>query len=154
LTIAPTLGVREGRRIIGDYILTQEDCLSEARFDDMVAACCYFIDIHDPDGAGTVMRPIPGSGYYHIPFRCLCAKGWENLLLGSRCISGTHEAHSSYRVMAPVTAIGQACGVAAALAVRMQKENVRDVDAACIRYVLKQQNQFVEGSVTEPGYGR
>ena len=62
------MGVREGRRVVGDYMLTVEDCLGEARFDDMVAACGYAVDIHDPDGSGgTVMQEIPGSGYYHIP---------------------------------------------------------------------------------------
>lgn len=147
LTLSPILGIREGRRIVGDYILNQEDCLGEARFDDMVAACCYMIDIHNPDGGDTELRHIPGSGYYHIPFSCLRAKEFSNLLLGSRCISGTHEAHSSYRVMAPLTAIGQACGVAAAIAVHQDLSNVREVDPAQIRYVLKEQNQFVEGAI-------
>lgn len=150
LTLSPTLGIREGRRIVGDYMLNQEDCLGEARFSDMVAACCYSIDIHNPDGGDTELRGIPGSGYYHIPFRCLRAKGWRNLLLGSRCISGTHEAHSSYRVMAPITAIGQACGVAAAIGVHQEIFDVSEIDPAQIRYVLKEQNQFVEGSVTRP----
>ncbi len=145
LEISPMLGVREGRRIVGDYILTQEDALGEARFDDMVAACAYCIDIHDPDGAGTRIEEIPGSGYYHIPYRSLRAKGFTNLLLGSRCLSGTHEAHSSYRVMAPLSAVGQACGVAAALTVKTGKTDVRDVSAAQIRYVLREQGQFTEG---------
>ncbi|MFA5688056.1 MAG: FAD-dependent oxidoreductase [Kiritimatiellales bacterium] len=150
LTVSPVLGIREGRRVTGDYVLTQDDCLSEARFDDMATACCYPIDIHNPQGADTTMVHIPGSGYYHIPFRCLYAKGFENLLLGSRCISGTHEAHSSYRVMAPVTAIGQACGVAAAIAARRDLTDVREINPAWIRYILKQQNQFVEGTQESP----
>ncbi len=149
LKISPILGIREGRRIVGDYMLTQEDCLGEARFEDMVAACCYPIDIHNPEGGDTVMRDIPGSGYYHIPFRCLCAKGWSNLLLGSRCISGTHEAHSSYRVMAPLTAIGQACGVAAAIGCQNQRKDIREVEVSQIRFVLQKQNQFVEGSLAD-----
>jgi len=150
LSVSPVLGIREGRRIIGDYILTQEDCLGEARFEDMVAACCYSIDIHNPEGTNTRMVDIPGSGYYHIPYRSLYAKGWENLLLGSRCISGTHEAHSSYRVMAPLTAVGQATGAAAALAVQQGISDVRTVNPAQTRYVLQQQNQFVEGAVEVP----
>ncbi len=149
LEISSILGIREGRRIIGDYILTREDCIGEARFDDMVAACCYAIDIHHPEGGGTELCKIPGSGYYHIPYRSLRAKAWQNLLMGSRCISGTHEAHSSYRVMAPVSAIGQAAGVAAALTTRLDATDVRKVNAAQIRHVLAGQNQFVEGE-TEP----
>lgn len=143
--ISPKLGVREGRRIIGDYILTAEDCLGQARFNDMVAACGYAIDIHNPDGEGSTIRPIPGSGYYHIPYRCLCARGFANLLLGSRCISGTHEAHSSYRVMPPLGSIGQAAGSAAALSVLLNKSDVRAVTAAQIRCVLREAGEFVEG---------
>ncbi len=151
-SVSPQLGVREGRRIHGDYTLTEADCLGEARFDDMVAACAYSIDIHDPDGGPTRMVDIPGSGYYHIPYRCLIAKDLDNLLLGSRCISGTHEAHSSYRVMSGVTAIGQAAGVAAALAARHAGGEARKVPAAWIRHVLREQVQFVEGP-TEPPPG-
>lgn len=143
--ISARLGVREGRRILGDYQLTEADCLGEARFADMVAACGYAIDIHDPAGGGTRLVGIPGSGYYHIPLRCLTARRYANLLMGSRCISGTHEAHSSYRVMAPVSAIGQAAGTAAALAVAQQAEDVREVGASRVRAALAESGQFIEG---------
>ena len=146
--ISTKLGVREGRRIVGDYILTAADCLRPARFDDMVAACAYKIDIHSPTGAGAHFELIPPPGYYHIPYRCLRAKGFTNLLLGSRCISGTHEAHSSYRVMSALSVIGQAAGVAAALTARLGKRDVRDVAVENIRWVLRAQNQFVEGTGT------
>jgi hypothetical protein len=149
-SVAAQLGVREGRRIHGDYTLTEEDCLGEARFDDMVSACAYYIDIHDPDGGPTRMVDIPGSGYYHIPYRCLIARDRDNLLLGSRCISGTHEAHSSYRVISSVTAIGQAAGTAAALAARLSGGEVRGVSAKWIRHVLRGQAQFVEGALEPP----
>lgn len=149
-SVSPQLGIREGRLVHGDYTLTEEDCLAEARFDDMVAACAYCIDIHDPDGGKTRMVWIPGSGYYHIPYRCLIAKDLDNLLLGSRCISGTHEAHSSYRVMSCVTAIGQAAGTAASLSARLVKGKVRDVRPEWIRYSLQKQAQFFEGSLEAP----
>jgi hypothetical protein len=147
VSISPMLGVREGRRILGDYVLTGEDCLGEARFDDMVAACGYAIDIHDPAGGGSRLVRIPGSGYYHIPYRCLTARGFSNLLTGSRCISGTHEAHSSYRVMPPIAAIGQAAGTAAALAAARAQPEVRAVSAAAIRRRLAAAGQFVEEPV-------
>jgi hypothetical protein len=143
--ISQKLGVREGRRIVGDYILTEEDCVAGTQFDDMVAACAYSVDIHDPKGPGGRFAHIRAAGYYHIPYRCLLAKGLTNLLLGSRCISGTHEAHASYRVMAPISAIGEAAGVAAALTNRLGRADVRDVSAAQIRSVLKNAGQFVEG---------
>lgn len=146
VTIFEKMGIREGRRIVGDYILTGADCLGEARFDDMVAACGYAVDIHDPSGSGgACLEWIPGSGYYHIPYRCLYSKDFSNLLLGSRCISGTHEAHSSYRVMPPISAIGQAAGTAAALMTRLGKTDVRQIDASWIRNDLKKAGQFVEG---------
>ncbi|MDA3873608.1 MAG: FAD-dependent oxidoreductase [Kiritimatiellae bacterium] len=144
IQISSRLGLREGRRIIGDYILTAEDCLNEARFDDMIAACGYFIDVHDPETGHAELVPIPGSGYYHIPYRCLIPKKFENLLLGSRCISGTHEAHGSYRVMSSVSAIGQAAGVAGALSVRFGGD-VRNTRAEWIRHQLDLQDQFTEG---------
>ena len=147
--VANRLGIREGRRIVGDYLLTRDDCLGEARFDDMVAASAYEIDIHDPDGGPAVMVNIPGSGYYHIPYRALLPADLDNLLLGSRCISGSHEAHSSYRVMSGVTAIGQAAGTAASLAALHAAGTVRRIPAAAIRFELRQQLQFVEGSVTK-----
>ncbi|WP_240415356.1 FAD-dependent oxidoreductase [Paenibacillus periandrae] len=146
------LGVREGRRVIGDYMLTGEDCLGVRKFDDMVAACAYDVDVHDPDGTKnhqeyTTMLPSPG--YYHIPYRCLIAKGLNNLLLSSRCISGTFEAHASYRVMSGISAIGEAAGTAAALTVKSGFSNVRGISAEEIRYVLQTRGQFVEGPVKE-----
>lgn len=149
VTLFEKMGVREGRRILGDYILTAEDCLGEARFDDMVAACGYAVDIHDPSGGGGArLEWIPGSGYYHIPYRSLYSRDFSNLLLGSRCISGTHEAHSSYRVMPPISAIGQAAGTAAALMARLGKTHVRQIDSAWIRNELKKAGQFIEGICT------
>lgn len=146
--ISSCLGIRESRRIIGDYQLTAEDCLSARKFSDMVAACAYELDIHDPDGKlNSKLQNIPYPGYYHIPYRCLIAKGFQNLLLSSRCISGTHEAHSSYRVMSGVTAIGQAAGTAAALCVKEKKTDVRKVRVENIRYILQTRGQFVEGKV-------
>jgi len=150
IVLSNRLGVREGRRILGDYQLTADDCLSEARFEDMVAACGYFVDVHDPDTGHAELVPIPGSGYYHIPYRCLIPRTLDNLLLGSRCISGTHEAHGSYRVMSSVSAIGQAAGVAAALSSLHNGGNIRGVRPEWIRHHLHQQNQFTEGPRTPP----
>lgn len=149
-SVSSQLGIREGRRIHGDYTLNEKDCLGEARFDDMVTACAYCIDIHDPDGGPARMVWIPGSGYYHIPYRCLIAKDLDNLLIGSRCISGTHEAHSSYRVMSCVTGIGQAAGTAAALAARLTGGEVRKIPSSWIRHELRKQVQFVEGDIEPP----
>ena len=113
-----TVGVRETRRIGGDYVLTADDVLGARKFDDAIARGAYPVDIHNPEGKGTILRHLPPGEAYDIPLRCLLPLGTENLLVAGRCISGTHEAHSSYRVMPIVMATGHAAGVCAAIAAR------------------------------------
>jgi hypothetical protein len=112
------VGVRETRRILGDYQLTAADVLGARKFDDAVARGAYPVDIHNPDGKGTVLKHVPLGEAYDIPLRCLLPRETENVVVAGRCISGTHEAHSSYRVMPIVMATGQAAGVCAAPSVR------------------------------------
>jgi hypothetical protein len=112
------VGVRETRRVLGDYQLTADDVLAARKFGDAVARGAYPIDIHNPTGTGTVLKRLPPGEAYDIPLRCLMPKDVDGLLVAGRCLSGTHEAHSSYRVMPIVMATGQAAGVCAALAAR------------------------------------
>lgn len=109
-------GVRETRRIRGDYVLTMDDVLEARKFSDVVARSTYPIDIHNPKGKGTLLLRLPPGEAYDIPLRALLPHGLTNVLVAGRCISGTHEAHSSYRVMPVSMATGQAAGVCAALA--------------------------------------
>lgn len=114
---ASTLGVRESRRVIGDYVLTGEDLTSGRKFEDAIVHDANFcIDIHNPDGAG--QSETDGCPHlaqdYDIPYRCLTPLGLSNLLTAGRCISGSHRAHASYRVMRICMAIGNAAGLAAA----------------------------------------
>jgi hypothetical protein len=115
------IGVRESRRILGEYKLTVEDILGARKFPDVIARSAYPVDIHNPEGAGTMLRRLPPGEAYDIPLRCLLPRTLERVVVAGRCISGTHEAHSSYRVMPVCVATGQAAGVAAALAVRQRK---------------------------------
>ncbi|SCZ56382.1 FAD-dependent oxidoreductase [Thiohalomonas denitrificans] len=110
------VGVRESRRILGDYRLTGDDVLSARKFDDVVARNAYPIDVHNPRGSGTTLTRVPPGEAYDIPLRCLLPRDVENLVVAGRCISGSHEAHSSYRVMPVAMSLGQAGGVCAALA--------------------------------------
>jgi hypothetical protein len=112
------VGVRETRRIVGDYQLTADDVLSARKFEDGIARGAYPVDIHNPTGSGTVLKRLPPGEAYDIPLRCLMPKNADGLVVAGRCISGTHEAHSSYRVMPIVMATGQAAGVTAAIAAR------------------------------------
>jgi hypothetical protein len=110
------IGVRETRRVVGEYQLNADDVLSARKFDDAIARGAYPVDIHNPKGSGTVLRRLPPGEAYDIPLRSLMPRGIEGVVVAGRCLSGTHEAHSSYRVMPIVMATGQAAGVCAALA--------------------------------------
>jgi hypothetical protein len=131
------VGVRETRRIIGDYQLTADDVLGARKFDDAIARGAYPVDIHNPTGSGTVLKRLPPGEAYDIPLRCLMPKNAEGLVVAGRCISGTHEAHSSYRVMPIVMATGQAAGVTAAIAarrgIRPRETSVREVQHELVR---------------------
>ncbi|MFA3878445.1 FAD-dependent oxidoreductase [Streptomyces sp. MMCC 100] len=112
------IGVRESRRVLGDYQLTGHDILAARTFPDVIAHGAYPVDIHNPRGSGTVLKRVPQGSFYDIPLRCLLPRDTERLLVAGRCISGTHVAHSSYRVMPIAMATGHAAGVCAALTVR------------------------------------
>ena len=113
--MAPQIGVRETRRIVGEYVLTEEEVLGARKFPDVIARGSYPVDIHNPAGTGTVLKHLPPGESYDIPYRCLIPKGIDNLLVTGRPISATHEAHSSLRIMPICIALGQAAGTAAAL---------------------------------------
>jgi hypothetical protein len=115
--IANRLGVRETRRIVGEYQLTQEDLEAGRRFDDRIGRNSAPLDIHDPGGAAqTWVR----TQAHDIPFRCLVPVEIEGLLVSGRCISATHEALASVRFQPACMVTGQAAGVAAAMAARSQ----------------------------------
>ena len=113
---APFLGIRETRRIVGQYVLTQDDVLQCRKFDDAIAVASYPIDIHRPGDEGCTL--IWCGDCYDIPYRTLVPTRVDNLLVAGRCISTTHEAMASIRVMATCMALGEAAGRAARLAVR------------------------------------
>ena len=114
-----TVGVRESRRIIGEYLMTRDDVASGRCFEDVVVHKAEFVvDIHNPEGAGQAESEIQYSLPYDIPYRSFVPLRIDGLLTAGRCISGTHEAHASYRVMSICMAMGEAMGVAAALCVQ------------------------------------
>ena len=117
-----TTGVRETRRVMGDYVLTAEDMVEGKCFDDVaVHEAEFIVDIHNPAGAGQAEDKIQYVIPYDIPYRCFLPKGVEGLLVAGRCISGTHRAHASYRVMSICMAMGEAAGTAAALCAKERK---------------------------------
>jgi len=132
---ASRLGVRETRRIIGDYVLSLNDLLENARFQDVVALNCRALDRHMK---GEVFEITFLRGNHDIPLRALIPKKVKNLLVAGRCISSDHEANASLRGAATCLATGHAAGTAAALAA---KENgiVRDLDIQSLQQTLKKQ---------------
>lgn len=113
-----TTGVRETRRVMGEYVITAEELAEGKRFEDVIVHNAEFIvDIHNPAGAGQAEAKIQYVKPYDLPYRCFVPKKVDNLLIAGRCISGTHRAHASYRVMSICMAMGEAVGIAAALCV-------------------------------------
>ena len=139
---ASEIGVRESRMIVGDHVLTESDCLNLTKFEDAIAACNYDIDIHNPEGTGTYIYRFPKGEYYTVPYRALIPKGVENMLVAGRCISSDHAAQASYRIMPTVCCIGEAAGIAAALAVK-KKSGVRSVDVSELQDLLKKNGAFI-----------
>jgi glycine/D-amino acid oxidase-like deaminating enzyme len=114
---ATQIGVRESRRIAGEYTLTRDDILERRTFDDAIARSAYPIDIHNPSGSGTTTHRLPLGTSYEIPYRCLVPQTVDDLLVAGRCISTTHEALASTRLTPTVMTLGQAAGTAAALSI-------------------------------------
>lgn len=143
LSTASEIGVRESRMITGGHILSEDELLDCTKFEDGIAACNYDIDIHNPEGTGTSHHYFAPGEYYTIPYRCLCPTKVENLLVAGRCISSTHEAQASYRIMPTVCTIGQAAGVGAAVAYK-QGCDVADADIKKIRKILSESNAVID----------
>lgn len=120
ISTAPSLGTRESRRIAGEVTLTEQDLLNRRAWEDPVCYGSFFIDIHNPAGPGMSEQTLnPEKGFhYQIPYRVLVPQKIENLLVAGRCISVTHEALGSTRVMLTCMALGEAAGTAAALSIQ------------------------------------
>ncbi|MCS7172741.1 MAG: FAD-dependent oxidoreductase [Armatimonadetes bacterium] len=146
--VAPMVGVRETRRIVGDYVLTLEDILHCRTFPDAICRNHYPVDIHsvrgerlryEDRGEAPYFRP---EAYHEIPYRCLIPRGLENVLVAGRCISATFEAQASIRIQQNAHSMGQAAGVAAALAA-LRGVGVREVDGQGLRELLRQQGAYL-----------
>lgn len=114
-SIAPQLGIRETRRVTGEYVLTRDDVLGAGKFEDAICRSSWPVEDHT-HGLDTVRLHLRDDDYYHVPYRCLVPLEVENLLVTGRCISATRGAAASVRVMGPGMATGQAAGTAAVLA--------------------------------------
>ncbi|HKF68487.1 MAG TPA: FAD-dependent oxidoreductase [Vicinamibacterales bacterium] len=134
MTTAMSVQVRETRRIVGEYTLTESDVVYGTAFSDAVVQNDFPIDLHMPEGKGMEGRLTETS--HQIPYRCLVPKTRDGLLVAGRCVSATREALGAIRLTAPAMAMGQAAGTAAALAVRTGCRP-RDVDIGQLRAELR-----------------
>jgi len=130
--IATQIGVRESRRILGDYVIDQEDILEATKFPDAVMRGCYGIDIHNPTEAGCKWRSVKRGEAYEVPYRAITPRKTRNLLMSCRALSATHEAHAAIRVMPQMFTLGHAAGLAAAMAARGNGD-VREVDTNALQ---------------------
>jgi hypothetical protein len=139
----PWIGVRESRRIIGQHVLSEDDLMKGHRFDDAIATGCWYLDLHpnktvvgsandfDPEK----VQPEP----YDIPYRSLVPQKLSNLLVAGRCHSATRGAHASTRVTVTAMAMGEAAGVAAAMALT-DKTEVALLSGVKVREMLSSRN--------------
>ncbi len=148
LDIAPQLGIRETRRLIGETMLSADDVLNCADFPDAIGVNGWPLEKHVAGDVQWVWPPIPDSrGYNQLPYRMLLprrasAGGVDNLLVAGRCASMTHDGQSAARVSGACFVMGQAAGTAAALAVR-DGRSPHDIDVAELQALLVKQGAFL-----------
>lgn len=142
ISIANSIGVRESRKLRGVHILNVDELKNCTKFEDSIACGNYDIDIHNPTGAGTSHYYFKAGEYYTIPYRSLLPKEYTNMLVAGRCISATHEAQASIRIMPICACLGEAAGVAAGVAYNSGK-NAHDIDVKLLQKKLKEKGAFI-----------
>ncbi|MCP5265255.1 MAG: FAD-dependent oxidoreductase [Burkholderiaceae bacterium] len=142
--LAPRIGIREGRRIVGDHVLDGEHITQARKCTDGVARGGHPIDVWVP-GRGVHWKIVRDGGRFDIPFGCLLPQAFDNLLVAGRCLSSTREGQASVRVMGTCMAVGQAAGTAAALAARESAGPVdlRQLPIAALRATLTDQGALI-----------
>mgnify|MGYP001225661258 CR=1 FL=1 len=144
--LAHRIGIRETRRVVGDYILTRDDVFNARKRDDGIGKGSHHIDIHQ-DGTKQVRIPVRHGGSYDMPYTMLVAKGLTNLYVAGRCMSADREAHGSARVMGPCMAQGEASGLGAVLSIASNDPgNLRSVPVRRLRDGLVAQGAIIDGT--------
>jgi len=141
--VAPMVGVRESRRIVGESVLTAQDYFNARKFDDAISRNRYPVDVHLPSkGRLPGERQLGPDEYHEIPYRCIVPLKVDNLLVACRALSASFEAQGAVRVQPNMRAIGEAAGVAASLCVK-KKIKPRQLDGKELRKVLVQQGAYL-----------
>ena len=148
---AQQIGIRESRRVMGEYVMTLDDFMKRATFDDEIGRYCYPVDIHAGKNTNAGYEKYKseftnlryrGGESYGIPYRALVVKGIDNLLVAGRCISTDRYMQSSVRVMPGCYITGQAAGAAAAIASESDCA-ARDIDVARLQKQLKKMGAYL-----------
>lgn len=151
------LGVRETRRILGDYFLTQDDYLARRSFPDEICRNAYNIDIHDSsvssDQTGDIaeikqnieaeIKQYANGESFGVPYRCLTPRDLKNVLVAGRCISTDRAVNGSVRIMACCLTTGEAAGLAAALTARADAHDIHRVDTDHLRVRLRAHGAYL-----------
>ena len=151
---APAMGIRETRRIVGDYTLAIEDYLARRSFEDEIARNAYIIDIHTAkdeiernregdDVVGDRFEPYAPGESHGIPYRCLTPKGLRNVLVAGRPVSCDRVTHGSVRVMPTCLSMGEAAGIAAAFAAELPAPDVRQVNVQRVRERIREEGGYL-----------
>lgn len=141
LQTSETLGIRESRRIKGEYKLTLDDITSSKVFDDAIAVVASSVDVHTKGAVN--YKPFANDKPYTIPYRALVHKDFDNLLCAGKIVSTDRFAHGAIRVMPPSFATGQASGVGAALCVKTKTKS-KDVDIDLLQKTLIEQGVYLQ----------
>lgn len=142
--LAPRIGIRETRRIMGDYVLTLEDAVGAKKHPDCIAKGAHHVDIHQ-DGVRQVRIAIGNGGSYDIPFQCLLPRRLDNVMVAGRCLSATREGMGTARMMGPCMAMGQAAGTAAAMCIDKALPGVRSLSIRELQQRLREQGAVIDG---------
>lgn len=149
------VGVRESRRVIGDYVFTIDDFMARRTFADEIMRNCYYIDIHETPAESEEQRKNgprmtderyeryqPGETH-GLPYRCLTPKDLDNVLVAGRTVSTDRVTQGSLRVMPCCLCMGEAAGIAAAMAAKSDSLNVHTVDVQALRRRLKEEGAYI-----------
>lgn len=140
---ASTMGIRESRHVLGEYVLAAEDLLQGVVPDDSILLASNSVDVHGRNGANTTeYKTVENGQWYGLPLRCLVPRDIDGLLVAGRAISATSDAAGAVRVMPPCMAMGHAAGITAAIAA-LGLTLPRNVDAAEVRSRLRNEGAFL-----------
>jgi hypothetical protein len=143
--MAPRVGIRETRRVMGEYVLSGDEAAKAVKQRDVITKGAHHIDIHQ-DGTRQVRIPIADGGSYDIPFGCLIPRDVKNVLTAGRCISTDRTANGTTRMMGQCLGTGHAAGTAAAMCIAKGHEDIRQLPVKDLQAKLREQGAVLDGT--------